>query len=202
MGPADCRGRLGVAARVLAVLLGAATLGLGATGPAAAHVSLVGSSPPDGAQLSAFPAEVMLSFSQRISPPAYVVVTAPDGRSLVRGAVSVHGSSLTVRTGGSRAPGRYLVAYRVVSEDGHPISGRLTAVVGPGSPARAPAATGAATGAASPEAATSPAAAVAPRGADGAAGRRQPSPGFWLVGAGLFVLAGLLAGFSRRQRVS
>lgn len=129
-------------ARILALgaWVGSVTLVLALAGPAQAHVSLVGSSPSDGAQLSAFPAEVVLRFSQEITPPAYVIVTGPDGRSLGSGEVEVDRGTVTMRTATSVVPGRYTIAYRLVSADGHPISGQLAAAVGGEPAASAPAA--------------------------------------------------------------
>ena len=124
------RGAASGSAYVLAVGVAVTALMLGVAGPALAHVSLVETSPPDGARLTAFPAEVVLRFSQGISQPAYVIVTAPDGRSLARGTVRVDGSVLTLRTATSTAEGRYTIAYRVVSDDGHPISGQVTSAIG------------------------------------------------------------------------
>ena len=65
--------------------------------------------------------------------PSVVLVTKSDGASVVSGKSAVADNTVTtpVKTGPS---GDYTVAYRVVSADGHPVSGRLSFTVGTGTP--------------------------------------------------------------------
>ncbi|MCG8153993.1 copper resistance protein CopC, partial [Pimelobacter simplex] len=62
----------------------------------------------------------------------YVVVTAPDGSRADQGEVRVDGAEVSVALGGSAPEGTYGAAFRVVSEDGHPVTGRIGFVVGDG----------------------------------------------------------------------
>jgi hypothetical protein len=64
-----------------------------------------------------------------MADPAYVIVTAPDGTSVARGAPRVDGPvvSQDITSG---PDGTYTMAYRVVSEDGHPLAGEITFTVG------------------------------------------------------------------------
>ena len=105
-------------ALVGAVLLGAA--------PASAHTELATSAPTDGEVLAAAPEEVTLTFTGEIQAGyVQVAVTGADGASLNVGPATVEGPLVRqpVQAG---ADGPYVVAYRVVSVDGHPITGQLT----------------------------------------------------------------------------
>lgn len=165
---------------VLALAVVAVVLGLAP--PAGAHVALVRATPADGAQIAAFPAEVRLTFNQSISPPAYVIVTAPDGRALGRGDVLVDGPTLRVRTQTSTTPGRYAIAYRVVSEDGHPLSGQLFSEVAGGPRGQA--------GSGKPAEAADDGEPVAP----GAVAGRSPMPGDRISAGSRTLLVSLVAG--------
>jgi hypothetical protein len=75
-----------------------------------------------------------------------VVVTGPDGTPVQHGPVEVAGDKVTVAIRAT-ASGTYHVAYRVVSDDGHPVTGETTFTVGTtgssGSPTTAPPTAGA-----------------------------------------------------------
>ncbi len=118
--------RLAVWVAVLGLLLGVVSSLLAATG-ASAHAVLKSVSPGDGARLGSAPTEVALTFSEPVSARfATVTVTGPDGGSSEAGTPSVEGATVTQALAAGLVSGGYTVAYRVVSEDGHPISGRTT----------------------------------------------------------------------------
>ena len=122
-----------VAGRLVGLLCALALVALGVPfAPHAwAHASLVDSSPEQGEVLDALPDEVWFEFSQDMDAPAYVVVTAPDGTSVTSGDPAVTGEF--VRQALSEGPdGSYSMAYRAVSEDGHPMAGEITFGVGEG----------------------------------------------------------------------
>jgi methionine-rich copper-binding protein CopC len=108
-------------------------LGVVAAAPASAHASLVRSSPADRSSVAVAPTTVSLTFDENIRMPSVVLVTGADGASVVQGKTSVvdNIAKTRVNTGPS---GDFTVAYRVVSADGHPVSGRLSFRVGTGSP--------------------------------------------------------------------
>jgi methionine-rich copper-binding protein CopC len=101
--------------------------------PASAHASLVRASPADQSSLATAPTTVKLSFDENIRMPSVILVTNSDGASVAAGKTSVVDNIVSTRvsTGSS---GDYTVAYRVVSADGHPVSGRLSFTVGAGTP--------------------------------------------------------------------
>lgn len=96
--------------------------------PASAHASLLSSSPADGAKLAKAPKTVVLTFGERLLP-AGNAVTATDLKSNTRislPAPKIKGAKLTVAWPKSARASKYRVAYRVVSADGHPVTGRIT----------------------------------------------------------------------------
>lgn len=100
--------------------------------PAAAHTELQSSNPEDGAKLAKPPPQVTLTFSEAVNEPAYVVVTAPDGTRVADGDAAILDD--TVRqpldaVDAEAQAGGWTVAYRVVSVDGHPITGELVFAV-------------------------------------------------------------------------
>lgn len=125
---AGLTGALASAAAVLVVV------GAGWQVPAAAHISLLSSDPAPGQRLEQVPDQARLEFSEPVSEPAYVVVTAPGGARSDPDTVRVDGATVVVDlpTG---AEGAWALAFRVVSRDGHPVSGRVDFVVGDGAPA-------------------------------------------------------------------
>jgi hypothetical protein len=147
------------AARTVAVaLLALLAAGAAATG-ASAHAQLVETTPADGATVGAVPAPVVLTFSDPIDATfVRVRATRPDG-AVVATTVDVKGSivEVTLPDGGS---GAYTVVYRVVSKDGHPVSGRVgftvAATTAQGSGTFAPATPSTSSPAATPQPTTSP----------------------------------------------
>ncbi|MFC7342496.1 copper resistance CopC family protein [Saccharopolyspora griseoalba] len=112
---------LAVGALALAALLGSAS-------PALAHNVLVGSDPADGAQLQTGPQEVRLSFDQPVKQGDQyntVTVVGPKGEHWTSGPARVEGSSVTVPVRELGPAGDYAVGYRVLSNDGHPVSGKV-----------------------------------------------------------------------------
>jgi copper transport protein len=124
--------RLRAAGVALLVLLGGWLLaGVVTAGPAAAHASLVASTPADGAQLDSGPDQVTLQFSERVSlGPGYARVLGSDGQPVATGRPRIGGDVLTIPLRGTLPRGAYVVAYRVVSADSHPVEGAYSFAVG------------------------------------------------------------------------
>ena len=134
--PHDVADRAGAVARSAVVRLSAGlaalllALALAPVAPASAHAALISSSPADGAVVDAVPDAVELTFSEVVATPAYVVVTGPDGRTVSEGKPQVADASVSQPTGPSDVEGQYTVNYRIVSADGHPVSGTVRFSVG------------------------------------------------------------------------
>ncbi|MEU5525627.1 copper resistance protein CopC [Micromonospora chersina] len=120
--------RLGAAAGLLVTLV---ALLLAPATPASAHAVLVSSSPAASAVVPSAPAEVVITFSEGVRKvPDKVRVIAPDGSRADRGEPTFKGAVVTIPVDPSGARGTYLVSYRVISADSHPVSGAFTYSVG------------------------------------------------------------------------
>jgi copper transport protein len=108
--------------------------------PASAHAMLDGSDPAADAVLTTAPASVGLVFNEAVTLlPDSVRVFGPDGERADAGSVTrTHGDGATagVDLRPDLPDGTYLVSYRVVSADSHPVEGAYTFAVG--HPSRAP----------------------------------------------------------------
>lgn len=94
-------------------------------GVAQAHDELTGSEPVDGATAEA-PEEVTLTYSGQIATVgATVQVTDEDGQEVTDGDPEVEGTSVVQDLVDDLPDGEYAVAWRVTSQDGHPISGEF-----------------------------------------------------------------------------
>jgi methionine-rich copper-binding protein CopC len=113
--------------------------------PASAHSVLLSSTPAANAAIAAAPAQAVLQFNEPLEPGfTELVVLGPDGGSHWEGGPPsiVDGKvSAPLRTLGPA--GGYTIRYRVISADGHPVSGTVLftlTVAGAGTAAPAPAA--------------------------------------------------------------
>ncbi|SMY10793.1 copper resistance CopC family protein [Brevibacterium jeotgali] len=113
-----------------AVLLG---LGLLLSPPAAAHDQMTTSNPEDGAVVDEVPEAIELDFSGELQElGSEIQVTAGDQAVAVDEPV-IAGQTITSDLSGEMPAGEYAVAWRVVSSDGHPISGEYSFTVNSGS---------------------------------------------------------------------
>ncbi|WP_091673582.1 copper resistance CopC/CopD family protein [Micromonospora auratinigra] len=120
--------RLAAAAGLLVTLV---ALVLAPATPASAHAVLVSTSPTASSVVPDAPAEVVLTFSEGVRKvPGKIRVIAPDGSRADRGEPTFRGAVVTVPVDRAGARGTYLVSYRVISADSHPVSGAFTYSVG------------------------------------------------------------------------
>jgi len=128
-------------AAAVAAAASIALVGLGG-GEAAAHTDLESSAPSDGEVLAVAPQAITLTFTEAVQPQfVQVAVTEPGGQSVNSGAAVVDGRMVRQQVSVS-ANGAYVVAYRVVSSDGHPVSDQVGfTYTGPGVEAVEPSAT-------------------------------------------------------------
>ncbi len=112
--------RAGIAAVVTLLAM------LGLTGTALAHATLIGSDPADGAVVTTAPTVVTLTFDDALEDfEPTVVVTGPDGQTYQSGAATIDGATVSNAVSPLTAAGAYTIAYRVVSDDGHPVEGQV-----------------------------------------------------------------------------
>lgn len=105
------------------VALLVAALSVLAFAPASAHDQLVSSNPEDGAKLDQQPEWIEMTFSGEVQEVGSEVKVEIDGTDVSAGELAVDGTKLTVALPDNLKPGEYTVIWRVVSSDGHPISG-------------------------------------------------------------------------------
>ncbi|MFG2100728.1 MULTISPECIES: copper resistance CopC family protein [Micromonospora] len=174
--------------------------------PAAAHNSLTGSDPRDGARVATAPARIELRFLAKPDPATTkITVTGPDNVAALGGAPTFTGNRVRLPFKPGKA-GLYIVGYRVASSDGHPVTGEVRFTLTTGTPAD-PSASATAPATAVPPASPSggPAAASsadASLSAVPAAEERTDSGGrgwLWALG-GAVLLAALVAGLLLRRR--
>ncbi|MGW4408285.1 copper resistance CopC family protein [Nonomuraea sp. NPDC004702] len=117
------------------VAVGGAVLLLLAAAPAAlAHDRLKSSSPADGAKLAQVES-IELEFTSRMTLPT-LVLDGPAGENLPLGKPRAQGVTVKAEPAAPLEPGKYRLAWRVVSSDGHPIAGELRfTVTTPATPA-------------------------------------------------------------------
>ncbi|MEV8432398.1 copper resistance CopC family protein [Streptomyces chartreusis] len=120
-----------MASRRIAVPVAAAlTILAVATPQAAAHTELDAGSPAAKATLAGLPPRLTLTFSDEMTQKyAKLAVSGPDGKSAATGVPEVQGRTVTLPLETRSPAGRYTVGYRVVSADGHPVSGSYTFTV-------------------------------------------------------------------------
>jgi copper transport protein len=106
------------------MLLGALAILVLPAAPASAHATLDQTAPVAGTVLDQLPGEVTLTFSE---PVRLVVdkirVTGPDGVRADTGKPAVRDTELVIPLKSGGPKGTYLVSYRVISADSHPIGG-------------------------------------------------------------------------------
>ncbi|MFE6506319.1 copper resistance protein CopC [Nocardioides sp. NPDC057767] len=120
-----------LATLVAAAMVGAVAL-LGSVAPAEAHTAVVASNPAAGAQLSAMPTQVRLTFNEAISAEyATLTLSAPETPATSLSSPTAEGTQLvaavpataTSGAGGDAVP--WTLSFRVVSTDGHPVTGTV-----------------------------------------------------------------------------
>lgn len=122
--------RLAVVVAFLATALFASVL----LAPSAfAHATLSSSDPADGARLDALPDWVELTFSEPMGlSSGYLRVTDEKGDQVDDGSPESEGGRVSVGLREDVADGSFLISYRLISNDSHPIAGALGFVVGDG----------------------------------------------------------------------
>jgi len=118
----------------LLVAAAAVALLVAAPVPAYAHDELIGSDPENGVVLDVAPEQIDLRYSaEPLAEPGstQVRVVDPAGAEVQSGDPEVVDNGvIQAISADSAAVGTYTVTWRVVSSDGHPISGELTFSVG------------------------------------------------------------------------
>ena len=178
--------------RLFVTSLAGLLLLLGVASPAAAHTELVSSDPQDGARLPGPPAAITLTFNEDVLKMGAAITATLNGEVLALEPAVVDGPTVSADFGPFNEPGEVVVTWRVVADDGHPVTGTFsffqedpTPEPTSGSPTASPTS--------SPTPSPSPTAAPAP------ASGSSPWP---LVLAGAALIAVVAAAFAFRRRGS
>ena len=124
--------------RLATVVLMALAVSTGAAFTAA-HAQLVASTPAANATLTAAPARVQLTFDEPVTlreNPLEVV--GPEIATWRVGKATIAGAVVSAPVTASGPPGAYTVVYRVVSDDGDPVSGSVRFTLAAAQPTTTP----------------------------------------------------------------
>ena len=98
-----------------------------AAGPAAAHSVLLATSPAESSRVASAPSSVVLTFNEQPRGEySDIHIVGPDNARRDSGHVKVLNDTVTENLGGTRPAGTYVVDWRVISADGHPVSGQFS----------------------------------------------------------------------------
>ena len=190
MSPHPRTTRLRPGGRMAALLVAGVALATPiALAPAAsAHDAFVGSTPKAGSTLTTAPTSVTVSFEEPpLAAGLAVAVTAPDTTLVTFGDPVLTGTDVVSPLVPLTQAGVYTVAWRVVADDGHPVTGTFSFTLdlagsGP-------------TGSAGPSSAASPSVSLA------ASTEGSSSSASWIVaGLGALVLLGVGVALAMRRR--
>jgi copper transport protein len=113
----------------LVALLHALILLVGAS-PASAHASLIGTDPAEGEVLAKTPDVVTFTFDERVSLSDQSIRVFDAQGEPVSAEATSEDTVVSADLPDELDDGTYVVTYRVVSADGHPIAGSLTFSIG------------------------------------------------------------------------
>ena len=124
--PSGRRGRMNPAPLLTGLLAGVLlTFGAGLTG-AVAHSQLESSRPAQGSTVTELPRTAVLRFNEPIIPRGSAFTLTDRTRQAPRRlSATIRGASATLRLPAQVAPGPVTINYRIVSADGHPVTGAL-----------------------------------------------------------------------------
>ncbi len=122
---------MGTAARVVLRWLALVTMLIfAASGTAIAHAVVLETQPADGALVETKPAAVSIIFNEPVRPIRFQVLNAAGLDVTPPDAATLDGSTFSIALPAVMEPGSYLVSYRVVSIDSHPIAGTIVFSLG------------------------------------------------------------------------
>ncbi len=117
--------------RVLATALLALGLVPLAASASQAHSQLVSSTPTNGATLATAPTQVSFTFDENLLPDLDTIsINTELGENVASKQIEPVANSLSIPWPSTITSGTYQVAYRIVSGDGHPVTGAITFTIG------------------------------------------------------------------------
>ncbi|KUL61321.1 copper resistance CopC/CopD family protein [Streptomyces sp. NRRL S-1521] len=118
--------------RLVLVLIAATGSFLAGAAPVSAHAALTGSDPKQGAVVDKAPAQVKLTFSEKVAmSDGSVRVLDPAGKRVdTEKTTDLGANTYGVKLRPGLPDGTFTVAYQVVSADSHPVAGAFTFSIG------------------------------------------------------------------------
>jgi copper transport protein len=113
----------------IAALLAVLLCGFCCSTGAFAHASLISTEPRDGGMVAQAPKTVELRFNEAVTPAVVRLIDA-EGRTRDDAAVRATNETITITLPGGLPPGTQVISYRVISADGHPVSGSMVFSIG------------------------------------------------------------------------
>ena len=103
---------------------------VGSAGPASAHATLVSTDPAEGSVLASTPDVVTFTFDEPVSLPGKAVQVFDATGEPVDSDSTARDAVITTDLPESLDDGSYVIVWRAISADGHPIAGSLTFAIG------------------------------------------------------------------------
>jgi len=94
-----------------------------------AHAALTGTEPADGTVLAGSPAHFSLTFSEPVSPLVLTLIE-PDGKEEALTSFRLEDQTVRIDNPRRLGDGTYVLSWRVVSADGHPVGGSVLFSIG------------------------------------------------------------------------
>lgn len=114
--------------RLLPLLLSCG-LWLASLSGAWAHAALLGSEPADGASLAQPPDRLVLRFDEAVTP-LDLRLAGPGGVTVLSHGAGKDSDAIGAALPPRLPPGTYLASFRIISADGHPVSGAIAFGIG------------------------------------------------------------------------
>ncbi|MFF2032518.1 copper resistance protein CopC [Arthrobacter sp. NPDC058192] len=121
-------------------LVAALATALAPAAPAMAHDALEGTEPANGSTVASVPPTIRLTFMHTpIAMGSLILIKDEAGTNQSEGPLAVVDNHVTQAVKAGAPAGRYMVVWRVVSADSHPIEGTFSFTAGAGGPKERPA---------------------------------------------------------------
>ncbi len=89
-----------------------------------AHTALTASSPKEGEVLTESPNELKLTFATVIEEGSSMTLSGPEAQVEISG-ISIEGNVMKGAISEEMTNGSYIISWKIIGEDGHPIDGEI-----------------------------------------------------------------------------
>ena len=122
---------MGAVKRLIAVAVSIAAISVANTSTAFAHAEFIGSNPKANSTVKSLPATLWAEFGEKLmvigdKNPNSISVTDSKKLKVNSGPALISGARISTKLKTGLSSGKYLVSYRIVSEDGHIVNGKFS----------------------------------------------------------------------------